>query len=422
MPDRSRPPRVYMPKDLDLPPVKRLVLDNGIPVYLLHQDDLEVVRMEIQVRAGRPFEEKPLVSRACLQLIKEGNADWSNARIAEVLDFRGASLSTPFHLDYSIISLHCLTSHLTQLLPLVANLLTQPLFTQTELDNYIRRSLDRLSVELEKIDVLAYRNITERIFGPDHPYGYNSDKGRFHDLSVPDLAAHHKKCYTTENTQLFLAGNIGVTEINALNRYFGSGMPIGPYLDEPPPEPRTRPEVVRLNKRREDQVAIRMGRRIGNRRQAEFHGLSVLNTVLGGYFGSRLMANIREDKGYTYNIYSSLDPQEYDGSWLIATEVGKDQAEAALNEIRKELRRLQDDLIPTYELDMVRSYLLGSFLSMLDGPFHSGDIIRSLKGENLPNDFFASAVETTRSISAAQLRELAQQYFQPDAWWVSMVW
>ena len=147
----------------------------------------------------------------------------------------------------------------------------------------------------------------------------------------------------------------------------------------------------------------------------------MLNTVLGGYFGSRLMANIREEKGFTYNIYSTLDAMRYDGYFYIGTEVGREFTEAAIQEIYRELDLLREELIDKEEMAMVRNYLLGNLLTMLDGPFNVSEVVRTLIMDELPLSDFADLAEIIRTISPEKLRELARQYLDPADMWEVVV-
>ena len=150
-------------------------------------------------------------------------------------------------------------------------------------------------------------------------------------------------------------------------------------------------------------------------------GFFVLNTILGGYFGSRLMANIREDKGYTYNIYSSMDAMRSDGAFYIGTEVGNEFVGDTMEQIRLELQSLIDEPVSEEELTMVRNYLMGNFLSMLDGPFNVGEVVRTLVGDDLPFSFFSELVERVNTIQADTLQELAARYLRPDDQWEVIV-
>ena len=169
------------------------------------------------------------------------------------------------------------------------------------------------------------------------------------------------------------------------------------------------------------QSSIRIGRKLFSRHHPDYKGLFVLNTILGGYFGSRLMANLREEKGYTYNIHSSLDAMRYDGYFYIGTEVGTQHTSATLEQIYLEMQKLQDTPISTDELEMVRNYLMGNFLTMLDGPFNVSEVAKTLVSDHIPLSFFESLVRTVQEIQAEELQLLAQKYLNKEEMWEVIV-
>ncbi len=158
-----------------------------------------------------------------------------------------------------------------------------------------------------------------------------------------------------------------------------------------------------------------------SRRHPDYNGVYVLNTILGGYFGSRLMANIREKRGFTYNIYSTADAMLHDGCLYVATEVNNGKVKATIKQIFAEMQRLREEPAPVAELEMVRNYLLGMLLNGLDGPLNISDVIKTLVTEELPLDAFDALVHTIRTITPEQLQVLAQRYLQEQDFWVVTV-
>jgi predicted Zn-dependent peptidase len=164
------------------------------------------------------------------------------------------------------------------------------------------------------------------------------------------------------------------------------------------------------------QAAIRIGCRLFPQTHPDFNGLFVLNTILGGYFGSRLMMEIRENQGLTYGIYSSVDSFASDGCFYISTETATDNTQKVIEAIGKEVRKLQQELIPEVELQMARNYLMGHLMTQIDGPFSTMDLIKSMKIEHLADQSFADMVRTIQQITSIQLRELAVKYLDLSKW------
>jgi len=224
--NRKIAPPIKRIEKLHLPKPKKIKLSNGIPVHIVNMGTQDVLKLHLAFRSGRPFEQKKLIAKATSSLLKEGTANYTSAEIAEQIDFYGATLSTPTNLDNSNLIFYSLNKHFATLIPLVAELLMNPIFPQTELDTYIENNKRRLQVDMTKNDVVAYRKVTEYIFGADHPYGYNSDERLYNRVKRTDLVKHFQKHYNARNCQLFISGRVTDEVIQLLDQYLGQ-LPIG---------------------------------------------------------------------------------------------------------------------------------------------------------------------------------------------------
>ncbi len=419
--NRKAAPAIYEIQNLRLPRPQLIRLDNGVPVFILDAPGQDVVKLEAVYLAGRPQEVKRLAARATSRLLREGTRQRSGAEIAEHFDFYGGSVSTPSSLDTSSVTLFSLKKYVNELLPVFAEVLQEPTFPETELETFRRTNLQELQIELEKVEILAHRYITELIFGEDHPYGYNSVAADYPALLRSDLLTHFERWHTPANLRLFASGRVDDAVLTLLNQQLGQIKSPGQVADYQSVVTEKVPRKVKVAHPDSLQTAIRVGRRMFSRQHPDFNGMLVLNTILGGYFGSRLMTNIREKKGYTYNIYSTLDAMLYDGCFYIGTEVNRDKATATLRLIMKELQQLRETPVDEQELGMVRNYLLGLLLNGLDGPLNASEMVRILAVEGLPWDGFEEMVEVIRTITPAQLQALAQRYWQPEDLWTVTV-
>ena len=419
--DRKKSPLITMNVPVHLPMPKEHVLDNGIRVYEINKGTQELVKIEVIFDAGRPFEQKKLAARATADQLKEGTTQNQASTIAEHFDYYGSTLSIPFNLDTSNIILYSLNKHIEQVLPLFAEILLNPSFPQQELDTFIHRNQQRLSVDLTKNDVVAYRKITELIFGNQHPYGYNSYSETYAALNRSDLISHYENNYIAEQCRIFVSGKVPPNLIDLLNRYLGQQIPNQEKRQPLFETKQQTPQALKIEHPNTVQTALRIGRGLFNRHHEDYIPMYVLNTILGGYFGSRLMTNIREDKGYTYNIYSMLDSMHLGGCFYIGTEVSNEFVPHTLEEIYKEVALLQEEPVKAEELEMVKNYLIGNFLTLVDGPFNMAEVIKAQILEGLPAHFFQSLVEKTRSISATELQALAQKYFNKEDLWEVIV-
>jgi predicted Zn-dependent peptidase len=358
-------------------------------------------------------------------LFKNGTHSKTAHQINEAFEQYGATLKAAAGDDWASISLYTLTKHLPVLLPMVREVVLEASFPEEELRLYKQNSIQRLLVSLRQCDFVANQQIDALLFGESHPYGRYTNEAAIANLTREDLVQFHHTQYDLGKAQLFAAGAIGTAEIELIQTLFGNesvrlsepAVPIPEY-----PLTTSAERVQRLsNAPNGVQGAIRIGRTFPNRHHPDFTPMVVLNTLMGGYFGSRLMSNIREDKGYTYGIYSSLQPMLHGGSMTIHTEAGREVCEAAIAEVWNELERLKTEPVPEEELRLVKNYLLGGLLGDLDGPFQLLSRWKSLLLNGFDKDRFDANIRTYKTIEAADLQVLAQRYYDRDAFYEIVV-
>jgi predicted Zn-dependent peptidase len=423
--DRTTAPAIKDAVEFDviLKPCEQFTLDNGTPVYSIDAGAEEVVMVELVFHAGNWYEEKNIVAATTNHLLKNGTKRQTAFEINEHFEFYGAYLSRACYNETATITLHCLNKHLENLLPVVTELLTDAIFPEQELAIYKQNQKQRLEVNLKKCDFVANRLIDEYVYGFHHPYGKYTSADDFNNLQQQDLFDYYKQYYTHGKCLVFVAGKLPANTQSLLNKTLGH-LPFNQQhfpLREIIQTPATTKKYSIVNDADSVQAAIRIARPFPNRHHPDFPKVQVLNNLFGGFFGSRLMSNIREDKGYTYGIHSYIQNHLHDTAWMISTEAGRDVAEATISEVYKEMALLRDELIESEELDLVRNYMIGSLLGDLDGPFQ---IIARWKNyilNNLGSDYFYNSLDTVRNVSAEELQELAKKYLNPDDFYELMV-
>lgn len=410
-------PEIKRVKSLKIPQPFIWKLSNGAEVYETNMGTQDIVRIEIVFFAGRPFECKKSVSKTCAAMLREGTASYSSADIAETVDFYGGTLSFPVGLDLASVTLHSLKKHFIELLPIVASVLSEPTFPQEELEAFIRRKKHQLLVDLMENDVVAFREFTRALYGTDHPYGYNSYPETYKSINRQDLVDHFQKNYTAENCFIFLSGKIDEELRRQIEKHLGKAMLSKKRRQVILPEPTTTPKQIAIPHPDAVQASVLVGRRLFKHGHEDFNGMYVLNTILGGYFGSRLSKNIREEKGYTYSIYSSFNTLLYDGYFYVDSDVNKELAGQTLHEIYREIEILQEELVDEKELSLVKNYILGNILTGLDGPFNVSEVIKAIITEGLPMSHFDDFARYVDAVKAEELRELARKYLQKNDLW-----
>ncbi|WP_370526579.1 M16 family metallopeptidase [Pedobacter sp. HDW13] len=230
-----------------------------------------------------------------------------------------------------------------------------------------------------------------------------------------DLLTYFKAAYAPNNCTIVVSGKFDTTGFNLLDSSFGYNWEKSEVVKNTFSFNPTEKQFVYKEKPEALQSAIRIGQLAINRKHKDFPGLQILNTVLGGYFGSRLMANIREDKGYTYGIGSGISSLQQAGYLFISTEVGADVCGAALTEIYKEIDLLKTTLIGEEELNLVRNYMLGSMLGSLENVFSHADKFKNIYFSGLDYDYYSRYIETVKTITAEELLALANKYFTTES-------
>lgn len=409
--------------DLKLKPCEQFTLDNGVPVYTINAGEQEVMQVEWVFYAGNCFEHQNIVAATTNFLLKNGTNTKSAFTINEHFDFYGAYLNRSCHNETAVVTLHCLTKHLPELLPAVAELFTEAVLPEEELAIYKQNQKQRLEVNLKKCDFVANRLIDEYVFGLQHPYGKYTTQDDYNALEREQLVQFYQQYYTKGKCLLFVSGKLPENLPSLLNKEFGHL----PFNQQPLPAiqyiktPAANKKVTIVNDAEGVQGAVRMAIPFPNRHHPDFAKVQVLNTVFGGYFGSRLMSNIREDKGYTYGIHSHLQNHIHETAWLISTEAGRDVCAATIAEVYKEMQRMCDEPVEKEELDLVRNYLTGGVLGDLDGPFQIMSRWKNYVLNNLTDAYFYNSLHTIRTITAEELQELARKYFVPDAFYELVV-
>lgn len=402
--------------DIKLKPYEKFTLDNGIPVYAIKSEEQETLQLELVFPAGSWYESESLEALATNFLMKNGTSKRTALEINEAIDYHGAYLNRNAYHENATFTLHCLSKHTEVLLPVLQDVILDPVFPEEELQLYKQNQKQKLAVNLQKCDFVANRFIDKYLFGEFHPYGRVSSMMAYDALQAETLRAFYQKHYTYNNCRIFVAGNMPGNMLALLNQYFGSTRWNGEsslLRPELPVQPAEEKKFRIFNDENGVQGAIRIGRPFPNRYHPDFPKMLVLNTILGGYFGSRLMSNIREEKGYTYGIYSQLYNFRQVSALNIQTEAGRDVCEATIEEVYNELRRLQNEPVPKEELDLVRNYMIGSILGDLDGAFQLIQRWKNLILNDLDENYFYNNIQTIKTITAEELQQLAKQYLTP---------
>ncbi len=402
--------------DLKLKPYEHFRLDNDVPVYAIDAGAQDVLQIELVFYAGNSFEDQKNVASVTNFMLKNGTKDKTAFQINEHFEYYGAYCNRACYNETAVVNLSAISKHIPVLLPVVKEMLTDSVFPEEELSIYKQNSKQRLSVSLQKCDFVATRLIDAVVYGDQHPYGVYTNVEDIDAITTDMLKAFYQQYYLNGECIIFVSGKMPADIQEQLNKNFGA-LSLRPWSGELPAK-ETQPATERKYRIANDpngvQGAIRLARSFPNRHHPDFMKVMVLNTLFGGFFGSRLMSNIREEKGYTYGIHSYVQNHLQQTAWLISTEAGKDVCEATIEEVYKEMALLREELVEEDELLLVRNFLIGTILGDLDGPFQIMSRWKNLILNGLDEKYFYQSVETIKNISAEELRELAKKYLNPE--------
>lgn len=410
---RKTGPPITNIRNIPLPAYEKVLLDNGIPMYYINDGSQKLLKLDIVFEGGRMSETQKTQSRVFGAQLKEGTSTMNSVELSELFDYYGATYSASSSLDFITVSLFTLSKHFGKLVTPFRDVIFDPIFPPKELDKYKANSIQRLKNDQSKNDIVSYRNLTSNLFGDDHVYGYNSSEETYNALSRASMISYYEDLLGKQPCKIFLSGSYDEEVLELINRHFGQWKYKGDGIQV------YESGVSTLGSQHYEspnklQVALRMGRMFGNRVHPDFAKLSFVSNVFGGFFGSRLMKNIREEKGYTYNIYSDIDTLLYDGYFYIATEMAPEHVENTLEEIHKEMNILCTELITSNELDMNKNYILGNILNSIDGPFQAIRLIKSTVLNNQSMESLQDMIDTFAHITAEEVREIARKYFLPE--------
>lgn len=405
-------PDIVMPRSVDMPHAKCHTAPNGVKIYTLHTDDFEVVRFSLVFRAGTSMQTKPFVASTTLNMLGEGSASMTSQQIADELDFYGSYYDVNIDRDYTYVSFCSLSKFFDPTIRVAREIILNPIFPERELGTYCQKRKQGLKIERSKIDVQSRELFAQALFGKQHPYGISASEECYDDVRREDVVAMYRRLYTAANCFVVCSGRIDehvMAAIEALVAGLGEG--------EQPSVKRAECDTQYILHRDVEgalQSSVRIGRLLFPRTHPDFVGMQVVASLLGGYFGSRLMQNLREQHGYTYGVQAAMINFDSEGYLAIATQVAREHRDDALGEIYAEIERLRHELVDEDELQMVKNVMIGEILRILDGPFGIADVTIENIMCGMDNHATEQSVATIAAITPEDVRNLAHRYLERE--------
>lgn len=406
--NRTIAPAFKLADKIDLVFPEEIKLENGSMLYWLKHVKDESVRLDIEWFAGSKYQSKKLVAGFTNKLLLSGYAGKSARTISEEIDFYGGFIQDECDKDHAAITLYGLRENFSSILKIFSDAMLRCEFPEKEFEEERTIALSRFRIDSNKVKYLCQRSFNACLFGTDHAYGMVADEVDFANLSRHDLIEFYKQFYLGTKPVLFLTGNVSSQVIDEIKQWSAKlGTETTQFKSS-----EAKPKLGRTHIVRADaiQSAIRLGRLAVDKTHPDYFGLQLLDTLLGGYFGSRLMMNIREDKGYTYGIGSAVAVLEDESYFFVSTEVAKEFAEQTIHEIYVEFDRLCQELVSADELERVKNYMLGEFLRNSDGPGAMMESFKNIWFNKLPKTYYSDFIQAIHQLTALDLQKLAQKY------------
>ncbi|MDC1105342.1 pitrilysin family protein [Prolixibacteraceae bacterium] len=412
---RTKAPIHHPVTHIDLPKVDTLKLDNGSIRHNLRAGEQDLVKLDIMFHAGLKAASKPLQSSMTAKMLTEGTQQFTAQNLAEQLDYYGAYLHITPGYDYSVMSFLTLSKHLDSMLPYLKSVIHEPVFPEKEFEILKTKRQHKFLEDSEKVSVMAQRRFFRNLMGPDHPYAPFEDIKVYQNIQRDDLIDFHQTNYRPNDLNLIVCGQASDKALYQIDSLIGDST--WKTSDTAQNKSQAFEPVYGtewIEKKGATQNAIALGIPLPNKINEDYFKLRVVITALGGYFGSRLNMNIREDKGYTYGIRASYLSFQAGGAMFIFSEVGSHVCQPAYEEIQKEITKLKEEKMSESELHMVRSYMMSKIMSEVDGPFARANTLESLIGFDLDWDHYKKLIHTVQTITPEEIQETAQRYFDQN--------
>lgn len=412
--NRTLQPTVYSLEQIDIQRPVEERMPNGVPLNIIHCGKQEVVRLDIVFEGGRWQQERKLQALFTNRMLREGSCTYTSAEIANKLDYYGSWLELSTSMEHSFITLYSLNKYFKETLGIIESLIKEPLFPEKEFSTVVETNIQSFLINSSKVDYQAYRSLMMNVFGEDHPCGKMVSEQDYRTINTNSLRDFYERYYHSEGCRLFISGLVTDEILNEINRAFGRetfGKKNLFLADRKEYTIHTSPEK-RFFTEKEDamQSAIKMGCSTIARTHPDYLKYRVLITLFGGYFGSRLMSNIREEKGYTYGISAGTSFYPGTGLLLVSTEAANEYVEAVVSEVYHEIDLLQNELVSEQELSMVKNYMLGEMCRNYESAFSLSDAWIFIQTNKLENNYFSRSLQAVKEVTATDIRDLACRY------------
>lgn len=412
--NRTISPPTYLLPEMEILPSNMMHLKNDIPLLILHNENQKIIRFDIRLMAGSYFQHKETIALMTAKSLFEGTAYNNRSDIFSAIDFQGAYMSSTVNKDVASFSIYMPKQAAQIIFEIIKEVFLFANFPEKEISLIKEQRKQMLGVNLEKTSFLAFQAFSKEVF-PNHPYGFSTEVEDYDKINRNDLLEFFRKFYVSGNMRLFIAGDIDEDIMDSLNQTLG----------EIPQKERIEfsdfslkqgiVSKTTISKPTAMQSSICIGKPLFNRNHPDWMKLSLLNMILGGYFGSRLMGDIREKRGLAYGIHSRMVSYQKSGAFYVHADVNKDKTTEAIDAVYDNFKNLQNSCVLKEELDLVKNYYSGILLRYFDGVFSLLDRYIESNDYGLSINYWLDFLKTIKNTQEDELQLLAQKYLDPSS-------
>jgi zinc protease len=410
---RRDPPFPDPLPELTLPEIESASLSNGLEISVIRRQDLQVISIHLIVYAGESFSPDALPGLATFtaNMVNKGAVGLSSSRITETIETIGGKFSSETHPDYSVISFTFLEDYLDTALETLGKMILQPTFPRIEVRNVVRTMHYDLLGRKSSPAFVGRRTLLQILF-EEHPYrniAFNETGTR--NLNRDELLSFFEKYYRPNNAKLILIGNLTLrTAVRKVSRYLNTweNRAIESKAVRPP-QPNETLKLCMIDLPEEEDATITIGNTILLKNHDDYFPITVLNQVLGGSPHSRLFMNLRESKGYAYFAFSTLEFFKACGILTIQERVRPSTIFESIAESLNEIRRISSQVVPNYELEQAKSYLIGNFPLRIEDLEYYSSRLSAIQAFELDESHWNSYYKSMMLISPENVYEISRR-------------
>lgn len=411
--DRTVRPEISTLNEINIAKPERLTMRNGMKLNVIQAGTEEVIRFDLLVGGGQWSQTQPLQAMFTNRMLREGTATLSSSQLSERLDFYGAWLDLSSSINCGFVTLYSLNKYAEETLAIVASMVKEPIFPEKELSIVCDANKQQFLVNSTRVEMMARKQFNVALFGENHPFSTYATATDYDKVTPEVVKSFYNKHYHSGNCSIYVSGKVTPAIITAIEKHFGNqawGNNTGKTVFTKTAPCTTTQKRLFVEKEDALQSSIKLGSFVMDRKHPDFLKVRVLTTLFGGYFGSRLMSNIREDKGYTYGIGAGIVSYPEHSLLMVATEAANEYVEPIINEVYKEMDLLRNELVSEEELRMVKNYMLGDMCRSYEGPFSLSEAWIYTETADLEENFYQRSLEAIKEVTREELCLLANKY------------